>query len=93
MLSKCGVDSLSREQLAEACLDRGCGSDELSDAELRQRLESWLKLVDSRERGGGAGAATYEPHRLRLAAMAACTAAAARDQRESLSVLPRLLYG
>ena len=93
VLAKCGVDSLSREQLAEACLDRGCGSDSLSDAELRQRLESWLKLVHSRERGGGAGAAAYEPHRLRLAAMAACTAAAARDERESLSVLPRLLYG
>lgn len=86
VLLKVGVGGLTRDELTEACLDRGCGSDSMSDAQLRGRLESWLSLMRSRQDGG------YEPHRLRLAAMAACAAAATRDERESLSALPRLLY-
>ena len=91
VLAANGVATLSREQLTEACLDRGFGSDLLTDAELRQRLEAWLQLV--RPRNAPKNAPTYEPHRLRLAAMAACAAASVRDERESLSTLPRLLLG
>lgn len=91
VLSVVGVESLSREQLAEACLDRGFGSDQLSDAELRARLDAWLKLVSARTHGKG-GSTMYEPHRLRLAAMAACATTSVRNERESLSTLPRLLF-
>ena len=85
-----GVRSLSRTELMEACLDRGFGSLELSDAQLRARLEAWLVLVQ-RSPGGGE-ARPLEPHRIRLAAMAACAASSVRSERESMSVLPRLLY-
>jgi len=96
VLAAKGVASLSREQLTEACLDRGFGSDLLTDAELRQRLEGWLQLVQPPTAKGGKGKdpqVAYEPHRLRLAAMAACAASSVRDERESLSTLPRLLLG
>jgi hypothetical protein len=56
-------------------------------------MDTWLGLVASRDAGRAAAAgATLEPHRLRLAAMASMATASLRSERESLSVLPRLLY-
>ena len=96
VLRRTGTASLSREQLTEACLDRGFGSAALSDAQLRARLDGWLGVLGARKGGAGAGAAAgsppLEPHRLRLAAMAAMASTSARDERESLMQLPRLLY-
>jgi uncharacterized protein YbjT (DUF2867 family) len=42
--------------------------------------------------GEGVQGALFEPHRLRLAAMAACATAAVRREADSMSVLPRLVY-
>ena len=39
VLLRKGIKSLSRTELLEACLDRGFGSVELSDAQLRARLD------------------------------------------------------
>ena len=86
VLLRKGIKSLSRTELLEACLDRGFGSVELSDAQLRARLDAWLGLV---YRSPGEA---LEPHRVRLAAMAACAASSVRNEQESMSVLPRLLY-
>ena len=74
-----------REDLLEACLDRGFGSTALKDDELRRLLDEWLSLMSSRSD-------SYEPHRLRLAAMASCATAAVRREADSMSVLPRLVY-
>ena len=93
VLAASGTSSLSRAQLTEACLDRGFGSDAMNDAQLRSRLNAWLGLVGSRAAGKAAACGeALEPHRLRLAAMAACAATSVRSERESMSVLPRLLY-
>ena len=84
-----------REDLLEACLDRGFGSTALSDDQLRRQLNEWLELVRSRgDAAAGASAAggEFEPHRLRLAAMSACATAAIRREADSMSVLPRLVY-
>lgn len=86
ILARRGVASLSHAELAEACLDRGFGSGTLGEDELRRLLGSWLQLVEQQSLAEG-----VEPHRLRLAAMAACATASVRRQQESLSVLPRLL--
>lgn len=93
VLARTGTASLTRAELAEACLDRGFGSDRLTDAQLRSLLDNWLTILQSRAAGGAATAGeTLEPHRVRLAAMAACASSAVRSERESMSVLPRLLY-
>jgi len=88
-----GVQSLEREELLEACLDRGVGSTALSDAHLRKLLEQWLQLVKSRgdPAVGGTGG-DFEPHRLRLATMASCATSAVRREADSMSTLPRLVY-
>ena len=86
VLVRRGVATLSHTELTEACLDRGFGSTSLSDDEMRKLLSGWLQLVDKRRFD-----CELEPHRLRLAAMAACATTSVRRQKESLSVLPRLL--
>lgn len=93
VLRRTGVGALTHVQLTEACLDRGFGSSALSAAQLRALLGTWLRVVDSRRPGAAAAAGVdLEPHRLRLAAMAAMAASSVRDERESLVMLPRLLY-
>ena len=92
-----GTRSLGRDELLEACLDRGFGSSALGDAQLRQLLDQWLGLVRSRGDAAAGGAAAgvpseFEPHRLRLAAMGACATASVRRKADSMSVLPRLMY-
>jgi hypothetical protein len=89
VLSTQGTAALGREELLEACLDRGFGSSNLKDAELRKLLDEWLALIRARD---GAEGFLFEPHRLRLAAMGACSAAALRREGDSMSVLPRLVY-
>jgi hypothetical protein len=84
VLQKSGVGSLSRNELIEACLDRGFGAVELSDAELRKQLTSWLCVVRSCESGA------VEPHRLRFAAMATCATDSLRKRQKK--TLPQLLY-
>jgi hypothetical protein len=74
------VSSLSHVQLVEACSDRGFLSLDHTDRELRKRLRSWLHLVKDHR---------HEPHRVRLAAMAACSTASMRQDKTSLV---RLLY-
>lgn len=74
------VASLSHAQLVEACSDRGFLSLDHTDRELRKRLRSWLHLVKDHR---------HEPHRVRLAAMAACSTASMRQDSTSLV---RLLY-
>ena len=93
-LSEQGTSTLSREELIEACLDRGFGSARNSDAQLRHGLGEWLSLVqsDATAQKGSAELRAFEPHRLRLSVMAACAVSSARQEREALSVLPRLLY-
>lgn len=97
ILAAQGTSVLGREELVEACLDRGFGSTALNDAQLRRLLDEWLHLVRSRgdvavAGGEGVQGALFEPHRLRLAAMAACATAAVRREADSMSVLPRLVY-
>ena len=87
-----GSKSLTRPQLIEACLDRGFGSDACSDAQLRSLLDEWLRVHAHAAAAAKAAGTPLEPHRLRLAAMAACAAASVRSERQSLSVLPRLVY-
>lgn len=94
ILASQGTKSLTRQELLEACIDRGFGSDALSDQQLRSLLDEWLGLLSSRRAGSvavGSGH-DYEPHRLRLAAMSACAIGSVRREREALSTLPRLLY-
>jgi len=81
-LAKHGLGKLGRDELLEACLDRGLGSTAASDKRLRQLLGEWVSLM--RRFGGGA-----EPHRLRLAAMAVC---ATSSVREDTNALPQLVY-
>jgi hypothetical protein len=92
ILASSGTARLGREELLEACLDRGFGSSLLTDADLRKLLDEWVELVQSRAAENGADGATFEPHRLRLAAMGACSAAAIRRESDSMSRLPRLVY-
>uniref|UniRef100_A0A7S2JL79 Letm1 RBD domain-containing protein n=1 Tax=Haptolina brevifila TaxID=156173 RepID=A0A7S2JL79_9EUKA len=85
-----GVDCLGRDELLEACIDRGFGSGQLNDSRLRKLLNEWLAVARSRAANhDGSG---YEPHRLRLAMMATFAAAAVRREEDSMSVLPRLVY-
>jgi hypothetical protein len=46
-LSSTGVGALARDELLQATFDRGLGSVDASNAELRSQLSGWLKLVDS----------------------------------------------
>ena len=80
------VDALGRAELLEACYDRGLGASEASDAQLRAQLRLWLSLTE----GAGGAKPSEEGLRLRLAALAACGIASARQSTELQ--LPRLLY-
>jgi len=82
-----GLETLSRDELLEACIDRGFGSIRMSEPRLRKLLKEWLDVGAAREVGGA-----YEPHRLRLAMMATFAAGAVRREEDSMSVLPRLAY-
>jgi len=68
----------------------------LKDEQLRQLLDEWLGLMRSRGdahvAAGATGVGEFEPHRLRLATMAACATSALRREADSMSVLPRLVY-
>lgn len=64
---------------------RGFGSTRLSTTQLRRGLDQWLELVGPRS-------GSFEPHRIRLAAMGACAVTAIRSEADSMSVLPRLVY-
>jgi len=89
VLSAQGTADLSRDELLEACIDRGFGSGTLPDAKLRKGLNEWLAVARSRTADGNVA---FEPHRLRLCMMASFAAAAVRREDESMSVLPRLAY-
>ena len=61
------IGRLTRDQLLEACADRGLGGSRVRDSELRRELRQWLALVGAK----GYASDAVEPHRLRLAALAA----------------------
>lgn len=82
-LAKHGLGALDRDELLEACLDRGLGSPAASDKRLRQLLGEWVSLT--RRFAGDA-----EPHRLRLAALAVCATSSVREQ--DAGALPQLVY-
>lgn len=84
-LSRQKLSSLSRAELVEACLDRGIGRLNSTESELRQWLKIWLLLVSPEAKRH----TVSEPHRLRLAIIAAAAISTSRGD-EALA-LPRLL--
>jgi len=76
-----GSTGLSHEELTDACLRRGLGSDELGEAELKDQLQKWLGFIVTIRR-------KFEPHRATLAAILIF----ARDSIRNDSTLVKYLY-
>ncbi|KAL1529901.1 hypothetical protein AB1Y20_000829 [Prymnesium parvum] len=85
ILRRTQLSTLSRSELVDACLDRGIGSLESTDAQLQRHLSTWLQLVHPQQTTDAP-----DPHRLRLAMMAASAITATRSAPEM--ALPRLLF-
>jgi len=85
---------MSRDELLEACFDRGLGAPGASAARLRRELSHWLSLVRTTAAAGIADAAEPkrdpDPARVRLAALSACAVSSTRA--EAGAGLPKLLY-
>jgi len=84
VLARTSLQSIPRELLIEACIDRAVASPACTDAQLRKHLGDWLSLVSPK------AGDTTDPHRIRLAAMAGSAMISTRTAEEV--ALPRLLF-